>query len=439
MTTTVEFFPRETRAAASEPPRTLGPLLVATDGTEESDVAFRIGELLGTHLHADVHVLAVLEPLPMLSDEMELPTWVPEFRAARRDELSRRVEAQLASVAGSKNGWQLEVREGSPAPVIAAMARQLGAQLVIVGLGRHGFADRLFGDETTLQLLRLCDVPVLALPPEATALPSRAVIATDFTAASVRAARQALRLLRADATVYLVHVLPIFMTPASVWDALRPGLQEQLDEMKLLIGAPATMTVETVTLHGAPPRELLIFADTAKADVIVAGAHGRGFLSRLILGSVATQLVRRSPVAVLVAPMPVQALRAEDEAGVRETHEVSPRPEDWPRLLEELTQRNASRDCVIEVDDPELGAQAQAFDYPFLGAAYDHHDRRVDIMLGEMTGERRHLTRSIGDVSAIDVLTDERGRDRMLRIAHGRGQTLVSFVPRRRGERTRGS
>ena len=79
------------------------------------------------------------------------------------------------------------------------------------------------------------------------------------------------------------------------------------------------------------------------------------------------------------------------------------------------------------MDDPELGAQAQEHDYPFLGTTWDHHDERVEIMLGEFEGTTRHLTRGIGGVEGIDILRDENGRDWVMRIAHGRGQTILSF------------
>jgi hypothetical protein len=84
--------------------------------------------------------------------------------------------------------------------------------------------------------------------------------------------------------------------------------------------------------------------------------------------------------------------------------------------------------AALEVDDPELGAQAQEHDYPFLGATWDHHDERVEIMLGDFQGTGRHLTRGIGGVTAIDVLRDEQGRDLILRVAHGTGQTILTLA-----------
>jgi hypothetical protein len=48
-------------------------------------------------------------------------------------------------------------------------------------------------------------------------------------------------------------------------------------------------------------------------------------------------------------------------------------------------------------------------------------------MFGELGDLDRHLSRSIGDVTRIDVLKNEGGRDTALRIAHGAGQTLLAF------------
>lgn len=96
----------------------------------------------------------------------------------------------------------------------------------------------------------------------------------------------------------------------------------------------------------------------------------------------------------------------------------------WMAELDAFTRRNIGRRGVLEVDDPEIGAQAQETDYPLIGATYDPHDRRVELMFGELGDASRHLTRSIGGVTSIDVLKDDRGRDITLRVAHGAGQTL---------------
>ena len=103
-------------------------------------------------------------------------------------------------------------------------------------------------------------------------------------------------------------------------------------------------------------------------------------------------------------------------------------PDAWARELEAFTKRNTGRRAALEVDDPELGAQSLERDYSLLGVAFAHQDRAVEIMVGDFEGTKHHFTHNISDVKAIDLLQDQRGRDWILRVAHGRGQTILTLV-----------
>jgi hypothetical protein len=102
--------------------------------------------------------------------------------------------------------------------------------------------------------------------------------------------------------------------------------------------------------------------------------------------------------------------------------------EQWATELADFTHRNEGRRGTLEIDDPELDGQAQLFDYPFLGAAYDPHDQRVELMFGAGTAGGRHLTRAVGGVTSIMIVRDETQRDLAIRIAHGAGLTLLTFT-----------
>jgi hypothetical protein len=101
---------------------------------------------------------------------------------------------------------------------------------------------------------------------------------------------------------------------------------------------------------------------------------------------------------------------------------------DWPAELDAFTKRNIGRRGTLEVDDPDIGAQAQENDYPLLGATFDAHDERLQLMFGELGDVGHHLTRSIGNIAEIDTLTNESGQDIALRVVHGKGQTLLTFA-----------
>jgi nucleotide-binding universal stress UspA family protein len=399
-----------------------GPLLVATDGSVQSDAAVRMAHLLSRASGQTVRVLAVVQAAPVPLDDPGLVPPPLELDDERKREMLDTVTAQIAGVAGPDANWPIEIVHGHPPRTIVRFARAYAAPLIVLGLGRHRMLDRLIGSETAVQVLRLTTIPVLAVPPGCESLPRRAVAAVDFSELSVAAVRTALGVLEAGASFQLVHV----NTGTDDLVDERPDasrLERAWDDIVRQIGAPEDVRLRTLTLSGAPGRELLSFARGSRADLIVAGTHGRGIMQRLVLGSVATQLLRGAECSVLVTPL----ARGEAHATPPPNGAGSDDSE-FAELLERFTRRNAGRRCSLEVDDPELGAQEQTLDYPFMGAAYDPHDRRVELMLGDGGAGGRHLTRSIGAITRLDVLEDPGGWDRVLRVVHGRGQTLLTFA-----------
>ncbi len=403
------------------------PVIVATDGREQSDTALVAGGLLAAP-NDGLRVITVVKPMPIVSPEAQLPV-SPDVEASRRAEAKRTVKEQLARVWQAPLAAEIEIYDGDPATMIANVAHECGASIIVSGLGRHRVMDRLFGDETALRLIRVAAVPVLAVGAEFTAAPRRIVVAIDFSETSLRAARLALELAAPAATIYLTHVAP---RDATLYDwngwgsNYKQDAGEALQRMREQLRVPKDMTVQRVLLQGDPATELLAFAASVNADLVATGSHGHGFVARMLIGSVTTRILRCSTCSVLTVPhaAAMTRVRTTVEPPVIRTLD---RPE-WTMQLDDFTRRNVGRRGVLEVDDPELGAQAQEHDYPFLGATYDRHDGRVELMLGELGDVQCHLTRSIGSVSGIDVLTNERGRDLALRIGHGTGQTLLTFL-----------
>ena len=62
--------------------------------------------------------------------------------------------------------------------------------------------------------------------------------------------------------------------------------------------------VRHVILEGSPAEEIIRHAADQGIDLIVMGTHGRTGLERLLMGSVAEQVVRGAPCSVLVVKMP---------------------------------------------------------------------------------------------------------------------------------------
>jgi universal stress protein A len=76
------------------------------------------------------------------------------------------------------------------------------------------------------------------------------------------------------------------------------------EEVHRLVPAPAGVSVQYVLAEGDPAEEIERVAAQHACDLIVMGTHGRTGLDRLLMGSVAEQVVRRAPCPVLTTRLP---------------------------------------------------------------------------------------------------------------------------------------
>jgi len=284
-----------------------GPILVASDGTAISHEAlFNAGRLASSAFGGTLEVIGVCEPMPGVAAGMDVLPVPAELDEARRDNMLDDLHRAVNISAAGDPAWPITVLVGSPARALAGEAERRGATLLVMGIGRHNPLDRLFGTETTLATLRESRVPILAVGPNFPAAPSHAVVGLDFSVASVQAARLALHLLSAGGGLSLVHVRPRFEHPSADWQAWDAEYGRTLPPLFEQVGAqldvPAGITVETVTVRGDPAPALLAFAQQTNADLVAVGTQRHSFFERLVVGSVATRVLRTSRVGVLAVP-----------------------------------------------------------------------------------------------------------------------------------------
>lgn len=59
------------------------------------------------------------------------------------------------------------------------------------------------------------------------------------------------------------------------------------------------LEVELIQIKGDPFKEIVLFAQDNKMDIIVMGTHGRTGIQHIMMGSVAEKIVRYAPIPVL--------------------------------------------------------------------------------------------------------------------------------------------
>jgi nucleotide-binding universal stress UspA family protein len=76
--------------------------------------------------------------------------------------------------------------------------------------------------------------------------------------------------------------------------------------------------VQHYLLEGDAADEIVGLANDSQCDLIVMGTHGRTGLGRLLMGSVAEQVMRKAPCPVLTVKAPLEAMMAGATAGEEE-------------------------------------------------------------------------------------------------------------------------
>lgn len=284
-----------------------GPVLVASDASAASHEAlFNAARLVSSALGGAVEVIGVCEPMPGVAAGMDVLPVPAELDEARRATMLDDLRRTVNIAAAGDPHWPIAVLVGSTSRTIAGEAEHRGASMIVMGIGRHNPLDRLFGTETTLSTLRESHVPVLAVGPNFPAAPTHAVVGLDFSVASVQAAHLAMRLLAPGGRLTLVHVRPRFEHPSADWQSwdadygrTLPPLFEQVVSQ---LDVPAGLTVETITVRGDPAPALLAYAQQSNADLIAVGTQRHSLFERLVVGSVATRVLRTARVGVLAVP-----------------------------------------------------------------------------------------------------------------------------------------
>jgi nucleotide-binding universal stress UspA family protein len=139
---------------------------------------------------------------------------------------------------------------------------------------------------------------------------SNILVATDLSGPARQAADRAARLARSSgAQLRLVHALDAGVVAQlqqllGLGSALEHALVEQTrNELRSLadeLAAERNVVIEPALLQGAVVDEIIRDAQANHADLVVLGARGTGFLRRLLLGSTAERLLRKSTLPMLV-------------------------------------------------------------------------------------------------------------------------------------------
>ena len=283
-------------------------VVVATDGSEGGKRAVGAATQMRLPDGSEFKVVSVVERNSVYR--------VPETEAALRKRAQEVVAAGARRLRPAGRPVSTAVLVGPAAQTILDTAGRWGADLIVVGSRGLRALERFALGSVSAGVVRAANCSVLVVKGRL-AVPLHAVMAIDGSKTARRAAQPLARLSGPGGVVTLVSVIcpPQVRTLGLLPDSIAGAVQAELNQTKAEMERRAlkeARAVATVFQHagwkadvmirsGDPFREITAAVREVGAPLVAAGPRGVTGLERIVLGSVAEQLLlQRGTTSVFI-------------------------------------------------------------------------------------------------------------------------------------------
>jgi nucleotide-binding universal stress UspA family protein len=289
-------------------------VLVPLDGSEFSESAIQPALTIAQRWDAELEILTVHESVPMMEHDpwpMAAREWIDSYVAKVAEETRGDAGVTISST----------VLDGSPAEAIQNHAAARGVDLVVMATHGRGPMSRFWLGGTADGLIRQSTIPILLLRPWEGAsgaqpsfgLPRKVVVPLDGSDEGEAILPHAIALAGEGETDF--EILRTYPSPGTPSTSYLPHMvQANADAMEEFRCAATTYVAEKakelvergvsatghVVAGTGPAAAILHFAEESGADLIAMSTHGRGGVSRLVLGSVTDKVIRGAQIPILV-------------------------------------------------------------------------------------------------------------------------------------------
>lgn len=282
-------------------------VLIGTDLDRDSDALLSTGVQVARAAGARIHVAYAFPP-PM-GFMNELGAGVDDAVLAQEMEQVREAlsaQVRKAGIAAEELAGQT-LRTGVAHRVLPELVEETGADMVIVGATAGGMLHRRLGS-TADRVLRRTTRPVLVVRGGLAVPPRRVLAPVDLSPLSAEAFQRGLAILSQMGggteveALFILNVIQRQVAPQFTPQQVDRFAAEELGRFVDQHGGSVAGQVHRKVRAGTTREE--IFAEIAdfRPDVVLLGTHGMGGFDRLVIGSVAADVVREAPCSVLVVP-----------------------------------------------------------------------------------------------------------------------------------------
>ena len=301
------------------------PVVVGVDASPEAAAAAAAGWRLAEAARVPCHLVHATQDIRSALDlagtgeggGVSLDELQLAMLARARGEIVAALEARVPDVLLKR----LIVRVGRPTAVLADVVAETHAGALVLGGKHHSTLARWFGGSTVRHAVRRISVPLLVTAGDLHPRP-RVLVAVDVSYAAVPTADAAVAFARLlGGPLRALHVIEPVPAVADVPFAVQSAEHEARSRERIERDVWTLLPIpdhQKVIRWGSAVDTIAREAAAWRADVVVVGSHGKGWVDRLLIGSATEQLLGDLPTAVLVIPIPAPERREAVPALVRQ-------------------------------------------------------------------------------------------------------------------------
>jgi nucleotide-binding universal stress UspA family protein len=292
-------------------------VLVASDGSECAAVAV---ELVAELEWPTKTVIEVIEAVPSGTAVFGGP-WPPmssvdmtAIDRSIRQQAARNLDEAAATLARSGRAVETVAVSGRPGDIIVSQAEQHDADLIVVGSRGHGALETMLLGSVSAEVIDHAHVPVLVARRRHIERVVFAWDGSDRAEAAVKPLTEwgvfagahidVLSIADAEPPWWVrAGIVSEDVAAEAYHEAAEPSRRqhEEMAEQMAEWLRTAGLTAVPLSREGDPAETIVAFAAAHDVDLIVLGTHGRTGVRRLLMGSVARNVVIHAPCSVLLA------------------------------------------------------------------------------------------------------------------------------------------
>lgn len=277
-------------------------IVAATDFSKISLEALKWAAFLSGEKHSNLHLIHVLPETNISISDTVSPEVLETLTRVNKQDATKKLDKIVKRIKSNKNvNVDAVITQGSPHHEILKFADKKKGDIIVLGTRGLSDLEAFIIGSTASRVTRGSKIPVLVIRKPKRTKAKKILVPTDLSKVSLEGLKFAVEFAQ-DYEVSSIDVLTCIESseselPDNVLEKTKDKLKKEISK---LIGSETNSINYNIVPAYSVPEGIIDFVQKKKIDLIIMASHGRSGVSRILLGSNAEKVVKKSSVPVIV-------------------------------------------------------------------------------------------------------------------------------------------